>query len=43
MGETPWPRFFYIVRGPAAAEQRGIAAPSPGAIPELSSRQAGRA
>ena len=43
MGETPRPRFFSIVRGPAAAEQRGIAAPSPGAIPEPSSRQAGRA
>lgn len=42
-GRDPRPRFFYIVRGPAAAEQRGIVAPSPGAIPEPSSRQAGRA
>lgn len=41
MGETPRPRFFCIVRGPAAAEQRGIAAPSPGAIPGSSSRRPG--
>ena len=39
----PRPRFFYIVWGPVAAEQRGIAAPSPGAIPGPSSRRAGRA
>ena len=39
----PRPRFFCIVRGPAAAEQRGIAAPSPGAIPGPSSRRADRA
>ena len=42
-GEPLWsyrtPRFFCIVRGPAAAEQRGIAAPSPGAIPGPSSRR----
>lgn len=37
------PRFFCIVRRPAEAEQRGIAAPSPGAIPGPSSRRAGRA
>ena len=43
MVETPRPRFFCIVRGPAAAEQRGIVAPSPGAIPGPSSRRAGRA
>ena len=36
-------RFFCIGRGPAAAEQRGIAAPSPGAIPGPSCRRAGRA
>lgn len=35
------PRFFCIVRGPAAAEQRGIAAPSLGTIPGPSSRRAG--
>lgn len=43
MDETSRPRFFCIVRGPAAAEQRGIAAPSPGAIPGPSCRRAGRA
>lgn len=43
MDETSRPRFFCIVRRPAAAELRGIAAPSPGAIPGPSSRRAGRA
>ncbi|KAK1394798.1 hypothetical protein POM88_013854 [Heracleum sosnowskyi] len=37
----PQPRFFCIVRGPATAEQRGIAAPSPCAIPGPSRRRAG--
>lgn len=32
---------LFIVRRPAAAEQRGIAAPSTGAIPGPSSRRAG--
>ncbi|QCE16803.1 hypothetical protein DEO72_LG11g3822 [Vigna unguiculata] len=41
MGETPRPRFFCIVQGSAAVELRGIAAPSPGAIPGSSSRRAG--
>jgi len=43
MDDTSRPRFFCIVRRPAAAEQRGIAAPSPGAIPGPGSRRAGRA
>jgi len=43
MDDTPRPRFFCIVWRPAAAELRGIAAPSPGAILGPSSRRASRA